>query len=169
MRTYFFFFFLGLTPLNFPNLSQLSEFSGQTFRILIKFPNFFRIFRMSFPNFWLLSEFSSTFRILVYVPNFGRKWTRNRVPRFPLFSNSGCYIYLRGALLLSLSGEKVIRFKLLRIFKGSRWYVGASCAQTASLNSRIYFPDLIKTWQNKFKIVLFINGILQTKSNWKKS
>ena len=37
---------------------------------------------------WLLSEFSSTFRILVYFLNFGQKWTRNRVPRLPLFSNS---------------------------------------------------------------------------------
>ena len=60
-----FFFFLGLTPLNFPNLSQLSEFSGRTFRILFNFPNFFQIFRMSFPNFL------TTFRILVYFPNSG--------------------------------------------------------------------------------------------------
>ena len=64
-----------------------------TFRILLNFPNFFRIFRMSFPNFWLLSEFSSTFRILVFFPNFGRKWTRNRVPRFPLFSNSASHMF----------------------------------------------------------------------------
>merc|ERR1719397_766104 len=70
-------FFLGLDP-------ELSEFSGRTLRILLNFPNFFRIFRMSFPNFL------TTFRILVYFPNLGRKWTRNRVPRFPLFSNSVC-------------------------------------------------------------------------------
>ena len=30
----------------------------------------------------------STFLILVLFPNFGQKWTRNWVPRFPHFSNS---------------------------------------------------------------------------------
>ena len=90
MRTFFlfFFFFLGLTPrtfriwLNFPNFpDELSEFCS-TFRIFSKFSGW------AFRIFWLLSEFLSTFRILVYFQNFGRKWTRNWVPRFPLFSNS---------------------------------------------------------------------------------
>ena len=57
--------------MSFPNLAQLSQF--------------FLIFRITFPNFM------ATFQILVYFPNFGRKWTRNRVPRFPLFSNSDCH------------------------------------------------------------------------------
>ena len=92
--------------MNFPNYpDELSEFSGLAFLTFLIFhpkisvdlfflfffrshPPAFPNFRRTFPILWLLSEFSSTFRILVYFPNFGRKWTRNRVPRFPLFSNS---------------------------------------------------------------------------------
>ena len=71
--------------LNFPNFSTQNKWGPFFFR---SHPPAFPNFRTTFPIWWLLSEFSSIFRILVYFPNFGRKWTRNRVPRFPLFSNS---------------------------------------------------------------------------------
>ena len=70
MRTFFFLFFFRSHLRNFPNLAQLSEFSRRTFRILLNFPNFFRIFRMSFPNFPdELSEFCWTF--LIFHPKIG--------------------------------------------------------------------------------------------------
>ena len=67
---FFFSFFLGLTPSNFPNLAQLSEFPDElsefcsTFLIFSEFSGWaFRIFDY-FPNSRLLSEFWFTFRIL---------------------------------------------------------------------------------------------------------
>ena len=45
---------------------------------LPKFPD-------NFPNSRLPFEFLFTLQIVVYFPNFGQKWTRHGVPRFPLF------------------------------------------------------------------------------------
>ena len=75
--------------MNFTNFAELSKFYSQeqvgTFSLVS--PLAFLIFRLTFLTFLLLSEFLFTFRIRIYFPNFGRKWTLNRDPRVPLFSN----------------------------------------------------------------------------------